>query len=55
MAQFYINQFKMRLDEGADDYELNEIIETASELIDDNNEYKRFYEVVTQMYKEALK
>jgi len=55
MAQFYINQFKMRLEAGADDSELNDIIEAVSDIIEDNAEYKRFYEAVTEMYMDSIR
>lgn len=55
MAQLYINQFKMRLEEGASDTELNDIIETVSELIEDNEEYHKFYDTVTKMYMDSLR
>lgn len=47
----YLKMFKTAFDNGASDYELNEIIDEAANEIEDNDEYEEFYNAAINMLK----
>lgn len=51
MKEYYLKYFEMALKNGFSDYQLELIINEASEKIEDNNEYYEFYCEALKMYK----
>ena len=47
----YLEMFKTAFNNGASDYELNEIIDEAANEIDDNDEYEKFYSMAIDMLR----
>lgn len=47
----YLTMIKTALDNGASDYELEEIIDEAANEIEDNKEYEEFYTAAINMLK----
>ena len=54
LARMYLDLFKQKMNDGADDTELNALIEYVCELISDTTAYLYFYDNAMEFYMNKL-